>query len=143
MAPSYRIFLLFFFALLPITVKADWGPGPPIQAVIAASIGVAILVFAILALISLVVKGIVELFRKNKKRHIWFQAMVMFLFLSLLFYAEEKQNLLSEVEIKYDYETRVKTFNFLIFIAISFGWVIGYWITPRKAPAEKLTDENS
>ncbi len=138
MALSYRIFLFLIFALLPITAKADWGPGPPIEAVVAVGIGVAILVFAILALISVVIKSIVELFRKKKKRHIWFQAMVMFLMLCLLFYAEYQENFLYEVEMKYDYETRVQTFNFLIFIAISFGWIIGYWITPKiKVPAEK------
>lgn len=143
MALNYRIFLFLIFVLLPMIAKADWGPGPPIEAVVAVGIGVAILVFAILALISLVIKSIVELFRKKKKRHIWFQAMIMFLILGLLFYAEEKENILYDVEIKYDYETRVKTFNFLIFIAISFGWIIGYWITPKmKTLSEKPTDEN-
>lgn len=143
MALNYRIFLFFIFSMLPMVAKADWGPGPPVEAVVAAGIGVALLVFAILALISLVIKSIVELFRKKKKRHIWFQAMVIFLILCLLFYAEYQENFLYDVEIKYDYETRVKTFNFLIFISIAFGWIIGYWITPKmKTPSEKPTDEN-
>ncbi len=143
MALNYRIFLFLIFALLPLTVKADWGGGPPFEAVVAAGIGVAILVFAFLALISLVVKSIVELFRKKKKRHIWFQSLVMFLMLGLIFYAEEKENILYDVEMKYDYETRVKTFKLLIFVAISFGWIIGYWITPKmNNPSEKPIYEN-
>jgi SNF family Na+-dependent transporter len=125
------IFLFFIFAMLPMVAKADWGPGPPVEAVFAAGIGVALLVFAVLALISLVIKSIVELFRNKKKRHIWFQAIVIFLTLCLLFYAEYQENLLYDVEMKYDYETRDKTFNFLIFISLAFGWIIGYWITPK------------
>jgi hypothetical protein len=143
MVPNYRFFLFLVFALMPIVAKADWGPGPPAEAVVAVGIGVALLVFAILSLVSLVLKSIVELFRKKKKKHIWFQAIVMYMFLGLLFYAEEQENLLYDVEIKYDYETRVQTFNFLIFIAISFGWLIGYWITPKiKSPETKITSEN-
>lgn len=144
MVSNHRIFLFLFFALLPVTAKADFGPGPTIEAVVAAGIGVAILVFAILALISLVFKSIVELFRRTKKRHIWFHSLVMFLLLGLLFYAEEKQNFLYDVEIKYDSKTRVQTFNFLIFIAISFGWILGYWITPKmNAPQYKSTTESN
>ena len=143
MVSNYRFFLFLVFALMPMIAKADWGPGPPVEAVIAIGIGVALLVFAVLALVSLVLKSIVELFRKKKKKHIWFQTIVMFLFLGILFYAEEQENFLYDVEIKYDYETRVQTFNFLIFIAISFGWIIGYWITPKmKSTENKLTSEN-
>lgn len=143
MVPNYRFFLFLVFAMMPIVAKADWRPGPPIEAVLAVGIGAALLVFAILSLVSLVLKSIVELFRKKKKKHIWFQAIVMFMFLALLFYAEEQENLLYDVEIKYDYETRVETFNFLIFITISFGWIIGYWITPKmNSPETKSTSEN-
>lgn len=143
MAQNNRFFLFLVFALTPLIVKADWGPGPPVEAVVAVGIGVALVVFAILTLVSLVLKSIVELFRKKKKKHIWFQAIVMFMFLGLLFYAEEQENLLYDVEIKYDYDTRVQTFNFLIFIATSIGWIIGYWITPKmKLPETKSTSEN-
>jgi hypothetical protein len=61
----------------------------------------------------------------------------------LLFYAEEQENLLYDLEIKYSYEKRVQIFYFLIFLAMSFGWIIGYWITPKKKNnLEKSISEN-
>jgi hypothetical protein len=67
----------------------------------------------------------------------------MSLLIGLLFYAEEQENLLYDVEIKYSYEKRVQTFYFLIFLAMSFGWIIGYWITPKKKNnLEKSISEN-
>jgi peptidoglycan/LPS O-acetylase OafA/YrhL len=137
------IFLIIFTFFSPLVAKADWEPGPPIEAVIAIGIAVFVIVFCILALISLVIKSIVEFFRKDKKTHIWFQTIVMFLFLGILFYAEEQENLLYDVEVKYSYEKRVQTFYFLIFLAMSFGWIIGYWITPKKKNnLEKSISEN-
>jgi peptidoglycan/LPS O-acetylase OafA/YrhL len=137
------IFLIIFTFFSPLVAKADWEPGPPIEAVIAFGIAVFVIVFCILALISLVIKSIVEFFRKDKKTHIWFQTILMSLLIGLLFYAEEQENLLYDVEIKYSYEKRVQTFYFLIFLAMSFGWIIGYWITPKKKNnLEKSISEN-
>jgi peptidoglycan/LPS O-acetylase OafA/YrhL len=137
------IFLIIFTFFSPLVAKADWEPGPPIEAVIAIGIAVFVIVFCILALISLVIKSIVEFFRKDKKTHIWFQTILMSLLIGLLFYAEEQENLLYDVEIKYSYEKRVQIFYFLIFLAMSFGWIIGYWITPKKKNnLEKSISEN-
>jgi threonine/homoserine/homoserine lactone efflux protein len=95
------IFLIIFTFFSPLVAKADWEPGPPIEAVIAFGIAVFVIVFCILALISLVIKSIVEFFRKDKKTHIWFQTILMSLLIGLLFYAEEQENLLYDVEIKW------------------------------------------
>ena len=139
---KWLIFILFCI-FSPFVAKADWDPGPPIEAVIGAGFAIFILVFSILALLSLFIKSIVELFRKEKKRHIWFQTIGMLLMIGLLFYAEEEQNLLYDIEVKYNYETRVQIFYFLIFLAISLGWTIGYWITPKvNIPKEKSNAEN-
>jgi hypothetical protein len=132
MKPNLRLWILLVFCLMPILSKADWGPGPPLEAVVATFVGVSLLVYGILTLVSLLLKRIVELFRKKKKKHIWYQALCMELLFGLILYLEDTHNLLYSFEIKYGYDFRVSVFQFSIFFMLLLGWVIGYLITPTR-----------
>lgn len=133
-----KFWLLLITFTMPFIAKADFDPGGPIEAYIGGGALIAILVFAICLLISFVFKLIVEIFTKKKRRHIWFQALGIFVLLGLLFYGEYQENLLYNIEMKYSYETRVKVFDYLIFGSIFLGCFLGYLLTPfKKFPSQE------
>lgn len=119
--------LLVFILSAVFPARADF-TGPPMEAVVAVWILGLVGGFFTCALLALIVKRIIEEFTKQKRRHIWFQTILMYLFLALFLYLEDSEHILSD----FNDETRMNLYWTLFFLSLTLGCVIGYLITPEK-----------
>lgn len=126
------LILLLAGFLFVFPARADWNPGPPEGAVIGVVFLALVVGYFGCALFALIFKLIVEQFTKRKRRHIWFQTTLMFLFLVLVIYLENSQNLLYHYEVEHGYEARAQLYLRLILLSLALGCILGYLITPKK-----------
>lgn len=124
--------LLLFTFLCVFPARADWNPGPPQGVVIGIWFLGLVGGFFGCALFALLFKLIVEQFTQRKRRHIWFQTTLMFLFLALILYLENNQNLLYNYELEHGYEARARLYQRLLLLSLALGCIVGYLITPKK-----------
>jgi MFS family permease len=128
MNTKLKYLLLFSFILIgTFSALADF-TGPPMEAVIAGWIAGIVGGFFVCALIALIFKRILEEFTKQKRRHIWFQTIFMYLFLTLFLYLEDVKHILDN----YDDKTRMNLYWTFFFSSLTLGCIIGYLITPKK-----------
>ncbi len=133
---NIRLPLLILAITIALPARADWGPGPPAAAVFGMfALGI-VGGFLVSWGIAAIVKVLTELFLKTKRKHSLFAALFMCLFLGAYLYLVEEENLLYEVELNYGYETKVQVHNGLFLLSLVLGYIVGYWITPKR----KITD---
>lgn len=119
--------LIVFILSAVFPARADF-TGPPMEAVIAVWILGVVGGFFACALAALIIKRIVEEFTRQKRRHIWFQTIFMYLFLALFLYLEDSEHILDD----FSDETRMNFYWTFFFSSLTIGCVIGYLITPKK-----------
>ncbi|MCG8573642.1 MAG: hypothetical protein MI810_02065 [Flavobacteriales bacterium] len=83
-------------------------------------------------LISFLLKLIFQAIRKERRSHIVFMTILSFAFPGIFAYADEKYQLLYELEVTNSYETRQLVFWILFVLFILIGFMVGYFITPKK-----------
>lgn len=119
--------LLVFMLSAVFPARADF-TGPPMEAVIAVWILGVVGGFFACALAALIIKRIVEEFTRQKRRHIWFQTIFMYLFLAFFLYLEDSKHILDD----FSDETRMNLYWTFFFSSLTIGCVMGYLITPKK-----------
>ena len=119
--------LIVFILSAVFPARADF-TCPPMEAVIAVWILGVVGGFFACALAALIIKRIVEEFTRQKRRHIWFQTIFMYLFLALFLYLEDSEHILDD----FSDETRMNFYWTFFFSSLTIGCVIGYLITPKK-----------
>ena len=119
--------LIVFILSAVFPARADF-TGPPMEAVIAVWILGVVGGFFACALAALIIKRIIEEFTRQKRRHIWFQTIFMYLFLALFLYLEDSEHILSD----FSDETRMNLYWTFFFLTLTLGCIIGYLITPKK-----------
>jgi hypothetical protein len=119
--------LLVFILSTVFPARADF-TGPAREAIMALWILGVVGGFFACALAALIIKRIVEEFTRQKRRHIWFQTIFMYLFLALFLYLEDSEHILSD----FTDETRMNLYWTFFFSSLTIGCVIGYLITPKK-----------
>lgn len=125
------IILILFLILTAFPARADWGPGPPEEVVfLVGALGV-IGGFFGCWMIAWILHNVLELFTKKKRKHRWFSASGMFIFLAVFLYLDD-QNFLYFVEYDYGYETRVKVYQTGLWLSPLLGFIPGYLLTPKK-----------
>lgn len=123
---KYLVLILFILSGT-FPARADF-TGPPMEAIVAVWIAGLVGGFFACALFALFFKLIVEEFTQSRRRHIWFQTILMYLFLALFLYLEDSRHILDD----FSDESRMKTYWTFFFLSIVLGCVLGYWVTPKK-----------
>lgn len=128
-----RILVMVVAVLMAFPVFAD-GPIIPEEAAILFVILVILGGFGISMLLAFFVKLILQKMRNEERSKIWNMSLTIFLTTALFLYCEEEYDWLyySNVEINYGYETREKLYFFLVAMSALLGFILGYFLTPKK-----------
>lgn len=133
----YLVLIVFTLACV-LPAHADF-TGPPMEAVVGMfALGI-VAGFFLCFFIAWIFKSLVEQFVKRKRKHAWFMALLMSLFVGGMLYLENSENLLYGID---DYDTRVNVFNIFIVLALIIGWILGYLITPKKPESGENIHDN-
>ena len=143
MNAKFKYLVLIVFILSgTFPARADF-TGPPMEAIVAVWIAGLVGGFFACAFVAWIFKGIVEEFTKSKRRHIWFQTILMYLFLAFFLYLEDARYILSD----YEDQNRTNYYWTFFFLSIALGCILGYRITPKRKdnrkPGNKLPMEHS
>ena len=134
-----RTVLFFILWINSFSARADSGHVIPLAGVIGGFILFLIVGFVISLIISFIIKRLLEELRKEKRKHVWWMAILTLIIPTIFGYAEDEFHILYIIEANYSFELRQLIWWLLIIGLTLAGSVLGYYLTQKKKTTYNIT----